>query len=146
MIRRNQIIVVVVIVAVGAIFYINNLNSSVDEAKSVADQFYNYIKANDPQLASNLYHSSFFQTTSVEDVNSLIIAVNSKLGNITDYELVNWNIKSFVGTSGSNTRIDLVFEVTRTKYNSIETLVLLKENNAPFLISGYNINSEGLIQ
>ena len=144
--RRNQIIIVAGLIIVGAYAAFTNLGSDLDEAKEIATQYYGYLMANDLESASNLYHPELLEFTDLEETNSFLQTVNTKLGEITEYELIDSNIKSTTGTGGTVIRVDLQYQVKRTKYDSTESMVLISENKSPFLIYGYNINSDGFLE
>ena len=144
--RALAIVVVVILVALGGLQFYRGTSKNMEEAQSVADQFYSCLMSNDLETASTLYHSSLLETSSVENITSVIKLIDTKLGKVTEYKLVNINVKSFKGTSDSYIRANIVYSVTRTRYSSEETMVLMKEKNNQFKISSYNVNSEGFIQ
>jgi len=143
--KRNRIIVIVLIVIIGAVVYIRQLQSDFNEATEVVDQFYSSVILNDTYAVESLFHPAFLEVTSIDEVSDLVNTLNSKLGPMTSYENVNMNMKTYSGTDGSYTRVELVYEVKRTRYDSVETIVLRKEGSY-YLIYGYNIDSKRLIQ
>jgi hypothetical protein len=143
--RKYLFLGVIILLAIGGFMLWNNLSNGPKEAQSVADLFYTDLKNNDLGSASKLYHVKFLQTTSLENVTVFINSVNSKIGPITAYNCVNSNVFSVSG-SPSYSRVTLIYEITRTGYNSRETLILLKDDtNTQFQIASWNIQSSGLL-
>ena len=143
--RRNQIIIIVLILIIGGIYYYTRTKTDFAEATRIIDDFYSCVMLNDTYATEPLYHQDFLEVSNIDDTCRFITMINSKLGEIVEYKNENINMKSYTGTDGSYIKVELEYSVTRTKYDSKETFVLLKEDTGYF-IYGYNVNSIGLIE
>ena len=144
--RRYQIIIIVIVVIVGSVGYnIWTSTSDFTDAKDLVDQFYAAVKIDDMYAIERLFHPAFLEMYDMDEIDNLITACNSKLGEISSYENVKMNKRSYTGTDGSYNRIEMIYEVARLEYDSTETFQLQKEGSR-YLIFGYHVNSIGFVE
>jgi hypothetical protein len=138
------ILAVVVILVIG-IAYIALNAKSIAPGQSVASQFYSDLESGNIQTTSTLYDAAFLHVTPMQNMTIFLNSLDYKLGNVTGYSLQGWNDNFTPGTTPVAT-VDLYYNVTRTKYDSQEHIILFKDNNnASYLIAGYDVNSTGLL-
>ncbi len=137
------VIIILIIIGAGVYFIFNSSKENIGDAQGVADQFYSSIIAKDYDSVAKLYHPKLLEVTNRTEMDRLLQAFNTKLGDIQSYVLINYNAKSF--TSGQS-QIVLFYAVNRTNYNSKETISLYKEDSShSLLIVGYHVSSTGLV-
>jgi hypothetical protein len=148
--RKRKIILVIVSLTIVVSAYATMMYLSAKtflcDSRKVADKFYTAIMVNDFESTEGIYTSSFLKTTSLEDFAIQINSYNSELGNVTCYKLFIGGSHTTPRNFGIVTETSLVYNVTRIRYNSTETLLLLKRNFGPILIEGYYVQSRGLEQ
>ena len=144
--RAVKIGVFVAIAAFGVLIVYHTMNSGEDDATAVANQFYSCVMTDDLETASTLFHSLATRLDREGDIASMLKDVEADCGSITNYTISTRNVRTNIGSGGIVTQIDLAINVTRTKYNSEESMILVKRNFEPFRIVIYNVDSEAYDQ
>jgi len=116
------------------------------DAKKVATSLFEAIRNKDFDTAITFYSPKFFEQNPTVDWIQILKRVNTKLGDLENYELKSWNIQKVSGSLENGTYCELQYEVTYSKYPATETLTLFKPaTSGEFSIVEHNINSIGLI-
>jgi hypothetical protein len=111
------------------------------DAEQLAAQYFAAIKEHNVDAVMPLYSPEFFQVTPEDKWRQLLIRVGEKLGPLQSYKEDYYNIFNM---SGSGTTVTLQFSVKYEKYDAKE-IITVGNAHGKFLITGHNINSDGLI-
>ncbi len=118
-------------------------------AEKEATSFFEAIQDKDFDTAMTFYSPKFFEITPEVDWIQALKGVNTKLGDLENYELTSWSsktIKMIAGTEEGGTYYVLQYEVTYSKHPATETLTLFKPTNGDkYSIVGHTINSIALL-
>lgn len=120
-------------------------------AVSVAEQYYETVKAKDFAKSLDYYSPDFFNALKIspEEWQGTLAKLQDKLGELQDYNLVSWKTSTFVGTGAqSGTYYNLDYNVTYSDYVAKEILTLFKPQGAAdgdIRIAGHVITSPGLL-
>ena len=131
-----------------AMFFIFSC-SSFDKtpAEEVMNKYFDAYKNDNFEIILNLYSEDFYKATSKDEWESMLKNIKKKLGNIESYKLAGWNLKNFVGISGSGIYYNFTYQVKYKKYSAKETITLFKPKNKDEIkIRGHNIQSEGFLK
>ena len=111
---------------------------NIEDVKPVVDNFYKYTNTNDYGNLKSMLHEKWFEATSEEKTTQLFKTLNSKFGTVKEYELIDWQVKSIVGTNGG-TYFSLKYTTKRTIKDTTDTFTLFKPSGLDiFYILGYN--------
>jgi hypothetical protein len=121
-------------------------NLSKDEVVLLMDEYFEKVKKNDFSLIETYYSEAFYESTGKENWEELYNKVHSILGPLNSTELESWNMRSFVGTSGSGTYYTLIYN---NKYENgivIETInIFSPRGEKKMFINGHNYNSDAFL-
>ena len=117
------------------------------DGQSVAAEYFEAIRKQDYDKAIEFYSTVFFERTSREDWRLALVRINSKLGDLEQYELQDWDVRVWDGPGGRLTYYTLEYKVTYSKHSAIETLTLTKKNDGESaLIQAHNVSSSELLK
>jgi len=113
---------------------------------NTVDKFYSQIKAKNFEGTLELFSDEFYKYLSRNDTVKFLELINEKLGNLENYTIISWNVKTFTTTAGNSQTFTLVYNVTYSKHIAVETLILTQRNSKEFKIDRYSVNSRGLLE
>lgn len=120
-----------------------NYVSGVENAKQVADSFFEDRFENGGVGGDNFYSKVFWDNTDAREWRNIKKLVDLSLGELQSYTLVSWKLRDQLPTGQlSGTFAVLVFETEYEKGSGHEKLTLLKRGGwAEFEIVGHQIDS-----
>jgi len=124
------------------------IGCSIDKSvESSTGALFESIRARDYEKALGFYSPKFFEKTPREELLRALIAINTKLGDLQTYKIVNWKSTKTIGTGDNGTYWTLECDVSYSKYPASETITFFKPTaGSDFKIVGHNINSKGFLQ
>lgn len=112
-------------------------------AEQSADVLYQTLASGNIEAPLDLYSPRFYQETDREEWLKILTSVHDRLGDYKSRELVNWNLRTNVGTEMSGTVTTLVYKVQYSKHDATEQLVFWGAN--PPQLIGHHFNSKGFL-
>ncbi len=130
------------------------LPESADAANSLVGGYLEAIRAKDFDKALTYMSPEFYEASTrpltESEVKDVLAKLNSKLGDLQEYRLVDANVNVYLGTERpSGTYCVLTYEVTYSRESATETFTLFKPRGAgdnDLRILGHNIDSPGLLK
>lgn len=121
------------------------LNRTEDKqaAEKVTSLLYSLLENKAYSKTHDLFSKDFWKVTKASDLDTLLNNTEEKLGKIKSKKVETWETSIISGTDPSSVYL-LVYNVTREKYNSVETIKLTKEGDR-IKIYSYNVKSEGFL-
>lgn len=121
------------------------LNRTEDKqaAEKVTSLLYSLLENKAYSKTHDLFSKDFWKVTKASDLDTLLNNTEEKLGKIKSKKVETWETSIISGTDPSSVYL-LVYNVTREKYNSVETIKLTKEGDR-IKIYYYNVKSEGFL-
>jgi hypothetical protein len=141
--------IIIIIAGIGFVFFIGSMFFSHDiigsqrNASIVIDNLYTNLNSDDYHRAIVLFHPNYFDNITREETIDYLKEVKTRLGDVTDYKMTG-SMMHFAPDWHEATA-SFTFNVERTKYSSIEHFIVKRDNNnSPFLILDYSIQSKGM--
>jgi hypothetical protein len=114
-----------------------------DDAQKITNVFYSLLRNEKYNDTYKLFSKVFFEVTDTLKLNEMYQMTYRKSGAIDSINLDHWQTEVKKGTNASLVYV-LFFVVKREKYNSKETITLLKENDS-IRIVGYHVDSDAFL-
>ena len=118
-----------------------NREADKQDAEKITSKLYSYIDSGKYNQTHELFSEKFLAVTDTAKLNQIFTTTYEKLGKIKDRKLQRWETVVVKGTTPISEYL-LIYDVSREKYKSIETIRMLKEKDIIKIIS-YNVNSDG---
>jgi hypothetical protein len=142
------IVSLISILFISCTFKVNSKRQNSEEDKNdaefVTSLFYTHLENKEYLKTHAFFSPKFFEVTSASELDSIFIKCDEKLGEIKNKNLANWETNIVIGTNSSSHYL-LVYNVTREKYNSVETIRLTKESDKIKILS-YYVQSDGYVK
>lgn len=122
-----------------------NTEEDKNDAEKVTTEFYDKIKMQDFEGTYPLFSDKFFANTSQNKLSEIYLSLKQKLGTLQETKLDKWQTRQIIGTDRSRT-YTLIYKNKYEKFDAIETIYLILEDNDQVKIVGYNIQSEALLK
>lgn len=122
-----------------------NLEKDKNAAEKVTDRLYEKIKMQDYKGTFPLYSDKFFVQISQEKLSRLYTTIKGKLGVLEETKLTIWQTKHIDGTEESGV-YTLVYTNKYSKFDAVEKIDLVLDDNKQIKIVGYHIESDGFLQ
>lgn len=126
----------------------NNVNMSFEnelsekkDAESVAALLYMYSSRNDIKNIQNLFGKTFYRTNDTIKLKEYIINKEKEFGDFKDYKLLKWKTFRKIGTNPVNKYL-LIYDVKYEKFEVIEEISLIKENDQIKIIGYHYYNKK----
>ena len=141
--KRNSLIVLLASTFFGCTYTTTytNRDKDKDDAATVADQFFNFVKQNNHQATFQLFSPKLLKETPEEKIFELYNYSRRHLGNLIKTNLIDWETKVVEGTNNS-ANYTLKYENTYDSSLAVETFRLAKDNQKQIKITAYHINSD----
>lgn len=115
-------------------------------AKKVVDDFYLNVENKDYDSILTLIGEERITPELENETLTLLTAINNKLGDYEDHQIITWNERTMVGTEGSGTSFFITSNVSYAKYPATETFTIYNPSGTDrFLITNYHSTSKGFI-
>ena len=114
-------------------------------AEEITNQFYEFIQNQDFNKSLDLFSNKFWEATPKEQMIQILSATREKLGDLEEINLLEWETRRVEGSNPSANYM-LIFKNQYEKYEAIETIKLMKEDNNMIKIVAYNIESMGFAE
>ena len=118
-----------------------NREKDKDEAATVADKFFNYVKQNNYSATFQLFSSQLLKESPEDKIYEIYKYSRRHLGNLIKTNLIDWETKVVEGTNNS-ANYTLKYENTYDSSLAVETFRLAKDNHKQIKITAYHINSD----
>jgi len=122
--------------------YLNDENDK-NQAMQVIGKFYYYKGTKDYDQVFSLFGKQFYQVASKSKLKDIFALTSSRLGDLKDTNIGEWETKRVEGTDPSAV-YELRYNNTYAKYEASEIFKLMKEDDGKIMIIYYGIQSEGL--
>ena len=143
--QKNSLIAFLSMILTSCTFSANtsqqNNEEDREEAEKVTALFYAYLENKEYPKTHPFFSQRFLEVTNNTEIDKIFEDSDERLGSINKRELHEWETNISFGTNSSSNYI-LVYNITREKYNSLETITLEKEGSK-IKILGYHIQSPG---
>jgi hypothetical protein len=121
--------------------YIDRVEDKQD-GELVTNKLYDFIKSKQYDEAVSLFSEMFLKATPKDKLIDLFIKVNANLGDLEEVKIDHWETRRVVGSNPSSSYM-FVYKVKYTKFESTETIHLVREEDNQIRISALNINIDG---
>lgn len=127
------------VVLISILFVSCGIGQEKQNAEKFASSLFKKFQSGEPEKTMQFYSSKFYSHTPTKKWLNILQSVQSKLGKLKSYKLVNFQIKKGAGASGVRATIVLQYKTTYEKGSAIETLTI-QNKNGKYLIDAHNIN------
>jgi hypothetical protein len=108
-------------------------------AENLASNLFKKIQDGEPEKSMQFYSSTFYSHIPNKKWLGILQLVQTKLGKLKSYKLINYSIKKGMGTSGVKATIILCYQTTYERGTAIESLKI-QNRNGTYLIDAHSIN------
>jgi len=143
LIISGSIILLTVVCCTFKSTYVNE-DSQREKAEKIADSLYSHINKQQYEKCERLFSDKFFEVTGKNGLRDIFLKTRKSLGEYNSKKLIDWKTTRIEDT---DSHIDylLIYNVRYEKYEAMETIRLLNEDNTIKIIA-YNVDSEGFLK